>query len=49
MRNLRQILSVRNIESAELGDKAKALRLLMERWACPGPDCDVGLETITPK
>jgi hypothetical protein len=37
---LAPILSVRNIESAELGEKAKALRLLVERWICPGPHCD---------
>src|SRR5262249_7355560 len=28
------ILSVRNIESRELGDKADALRTLLERWTC---------------
>jgi predicted nucleotidyltransferase len=33
------ILSVQNIESAELVEKAQALRLLMERWTCPGPHC----------
>jgi predicted nucleotidyltransferase len=31
------ILSVRNIESAELGDKADALRTLLERWTCAEP------------
>lgn len=29
------ILSVRNIESPELGEKADALRTLLERWTCP--------------
>jgi hypothetical protein len=28
------ILSVRNIESPELGEKADALRTLLERWTC---------------
>jgi predicted nucleotidyltransferase len=31
------ILSVRNIESPELGEKADALRTLLERWTCPEP------------
>ena len=31
------ILSVRNIESRELDDKADALRTLLERWTCPEP------------
>jgi predicted nucleotidyltransferase len=31
------ILSVRNIESREVGDKADALRTLLERWTCPEP------------
>jgi hypothetical protein len=31
------ILSVRNIESPELGEKADALRVLLERWSCPEP------------
>jgi predicted nucleotidyltransferase len=31
------ILSVRNIESPELGHKADALRTLLERWTCPEP------------
>lgn len=30
------ILSVRRIESAELGEKADALRVLLERWTCLG-------------
>ena len=31
------ILSVRNIQGPELGEKADALRSLLERWTCPGP------------
>jgi len=31
------ILSVRNIESPEVGEKADALRTLLERWTCPEP------------
>ena len=31
------ILSVRNIESRELGDKADALRTILERWTYPEP------------
>jgi hypothetical protein len=31
------ILSVRNLESRELGDKAEMLRNLLERWTCPEP------------
>jgi predicted nucleotidyltransferase len=31
------LLSVRNIESPELGEKADALRTLLERWTCPEP------------
>jgi hypothetical protein len=31
------ILSVRNIGSPELGEKADALRTLLERWTCPEP------------
>ena len=31
------ILSVRTIESPELGEKAHALRALLERWTSPGP------------
>jgi hypothetical protein len=31
---LPQILSVRSIESAEIGQKADALRVLLERWTC---------------
>jgi predicted nucleotidyltransferase len=31
------ILSVRDIESREVGDKADALRTLLERWTCPEP------------
>jgi len=31
------IVSVRNIESPELGEKADALRTLLERWTCPEP------------
>jgi hypothetical protein len=31
------ILSVRNIGSLELGEKADALRTLLERWTCPEP------------
>ena len=29
------ILSVQNIESAELGEKAEVLRGLLEQWTCP--------------
>ena len=29
------ILSVQNIESAELGERAETLRGLLERWTCP--------------
>ena len=44
------ILSVRNIGSPELGEKADALRTLLERWTCPEPHghetaqqrCEVG-------
>jgi len=32
---LPQILSVRSIESAEIGQKADVLRVLLERWTCP--------------
>jgi len=39
------ILSVRNIESAEVGEKAEALRALLERWTCPAPP---GQETAQP-
>ena len=35
---LPQILSVRSIEGAELGQKADALRALLERWTCLGAD-----------
>jgi hypothetical protein len=31
------ILSVRNIQGPELGEKADALRTLLERWTCPEP------------
>ena len=31
------IISVRTIESAELGEKAQALRALLERWTSLGP------------
>ena len=34
---LAPVLSVRNIESPELGEKADALRALLERWTCPEP------------
>jgi hypothetical protein len=34
------ILSVRNIASPELGDKAAALRALLERWTSPEPHED---------
>jgi hypothetical protein len=34
-KELPPILSVRNIESAEVGEKAEALRALLDRWACP--------------
>jgi hypothetical protein len=30
------ILSVRRMESAEIGEKADALRVLLERWTCLG-------------
>jgi len=33
---LPQILSVRSIESAEIGQKGDALRVLLERWTCLG-------------
>ena len=33
---LPQLLSVRSIESAEIGQKADALRVLLERWTCLG-------------
>ena len=36
-KELPPILSIRKIESAELGQKAKALRILLERWTCPEP------------
>jgi predicted nucleotidyltransferase len=39
------ILSVRNIESPELGEKAGALRVLLERWTCLEPH---GHETAQP-
>ena len=39
------ILSVRNIGSPELGEKADALRSLLERWTCPEP---YGHETAQP-
>jgi hypothetical protein len=39
------ILSVENIESSELGEKADALRTLLERWTCPEPH---GHETALP-
>ena len=39
------ILSVRNIGSPELGEKADALRTLLERWTCPEPR---GHETAQP-
>jgi len=42
---LPQILSVRSIESAELGQKADALRVLLERWTCLGAQ---GRETAQP-
>ena len=31
------ILSVRNIQGPELGEKADSLRTLLERWTCPAP------------
>src|SRR6476646_1572325 len=34
---LPSILSVRNIESSELGEKADGLRNLLVRWTCPEP------------
>jgi predicted nucleotidyltransferase len=34
-KELPPILSVRKIESAEVGEKAEALRALLDRWACP--------------
>jgi hypothetical protein len=39
------ILSVRNIESPEVGEKAGALRTLLERWTCAEPS---GHETAQP-
>jgi hypothetical protein len=36
------ILSVRNIESPELGERADALRILLERWTCPEPQARPG-------
>jgi hypothetical protein len=36
-KELPPILSVRKIESAEVGEKAEALRTLLKRWTCPGP------------
>jgi len=39
------ILSVRNIESPELGEKADALRTLLEHWTRPEPH---GHETAQP-
>src|SRR5215469_8367825 len=39
------ILSVRNIQGPELGEKADALRTLLERWICPEPH---GHETAQP-
>jgi hypothetical protein len=39
------ILSVPSIESAALGQKADALRVLLERWTCPGAQ---GRETAHP-
>ena len=36
-KELPPILSVRNIGSPELGEKADALRTLLERWTCPEP------------
>jgi len=34
-KELPPILSVRKIESSEVGEKAEALRALLDRWACP--------------
>ena len=36
---LPQILSVRSVESAEIGQKAEALRFLLERWTRLGTHC----------
>jgi hypothetical protein len=36
-KELPPILSIREIESAELGEKSKALRILLEHWTCPEP------------
>ena len=36
-KELPPILSVRKIESAEVGEKADALRTLLESWTCPEP------------
>jgi hypothetical protein len=35
---LPRILSVRNLESPELAEKAEELRALLEGWTCPEPD-----------
>src|SRR5215510_4806523 len=45
---LSPILSVRNIESRELGDKAGALRTLLERWTCPEPHRQVAQPNAPP-
>jgi len=45
---LSPILSVRSIESRELGDKADALRTLLERWTCPEPHRQVAQPNAPP-
>ena len=42
------ILSVRNIESPELGEKADALRVLLERWTCPEPQAHEAAQPDAP-
>ena len=44
-KELPPILSVRKIESAEVGEKAEALRTLLQRWTGPEPH---GHETAQP-
>ncbi len=42
------ILSVRNIESPELGEKAGALRTLLEHWTRPEPHGHATAQPVAP-
>jgi hypothetical protein len=42
------ILSVRKLESAEVGERAEALRTLLERWTCPEPHDHETAQTRAP-